>query len=75
LKSDVLEKLSTAAWYLHSTRDGKLFFKNIQNLIAKLEGLVKTYASAEPGYGSVMTSVVSSCFNSISSTAGRIWAF
>lgn len=44
LKSDVLEKLSTAAWYLHSTRDGKLFFKNVQNLIAKLEGLVKTYA-------------------------------
>ena len=44
LKTDVLEKLSTAAWYLHSTRDGKLFFKNVQNLIAKLEGLVKTYA-------------------------------
>ncbi|MGH7138389.1 MAG: hypothetical protein ACREHD_21780, partial [Pirellulales bacterium] len=44
LKSDVLEKLSTAAWYLHSDRDGKLFFKNVQNLIAKLEGLVKTYA-------------------------------
>ena len=43
LKSDVLEKLSTAAWYLHSSRDGKLFFKNVQNLIAKLEGLVKTY--------------------------------
>jgi hypothetical protein len=44
LKADVLEKLATAAWYLHSTRDGKLFFKNVQNLIAKLEGLVKTYA-------------------------------
>ncbi|HUY35176.1 MAG TPA: DUF499 domain-containing protein [Pirellulales bacterium] len=44
LKSDVLEKLATAAWYLHSDRDGKLFFKNVQNLIAKLEGLVKTYA-------------------------------
>jgi len=26
LKNEVLEKLSTAAWYLHSTRDGKLFF-------------------------------------------------
>lgn len=44
LKSSVLEKLSTAAWYLHSTRDGKLFFKNVENLIAKLESLVKTYA-------------------------------
>ena len=44
LKSDVLEKLSTAAWYLHSTRDGNLFFKNVQNLNAKLESLVKAYA-------------------------------
>jgi len=43
LKSDVLEKLSTAAWYLHSNRDGKLFFRNVENLIAKLEGLAKTY--------------------------------
>ena len=43
LKGDVLEKLSTAAWYLHSTRDGKLFFKNVQNLNAKLESLVKAY--------------------------------
>jgi hypothetical protein len=43
LKTEVLERFSTAAWYLHSTRDGKLFFKNIQNLNAKLESLVKTY--------------------------------
>lgn len=44
LKSDVLEKLATAAWYLHSNRDGRLFFKNVQNLNAKLESLVKAYA-------------------------------
>jgi hypothetical protein len=43
LKGDVLEKLATAAWYLHSTRDGKLHFRNVQNLNAKLESLVKTY--------------------------------
>jgi hypothetical protein len=43
LRSDVLEKLSTAAWYLHSDRDGKLFFRNVENLAAKLEGLVRTY--------------------------------
>lgn len=43
LRSMILEKLSTAAWYLHSTRDGKLFFKNVQNLNAKLESLVKAY--------------------------------
>ena len=43
LKGDVLEKLATAAWYLHSTRDGKLHFRNVQNLNAKLESLVKAY--------------------------------
>jgi hypothetical protein len=42
-KSDVLEKLATAAWYLHSNRDGKLYFRNVQNLNAKLESLVKAY--------------------------------
>ena len=43
LKSEVLEKLATAAWYLHSDRDGKLYFKNVQNLNAKLESLVRAY--------------------------------
>jgi len=43
LKGDVLEKLATAAWYLHSNRDGKLFFKNTENLNAKLESLAKAY--------------------------------
>src|SRR5262249_44461153 len=43
LKSDVLEKLATAAWYLHSNRDGKLYFKNVQNLNAKLESAAKSY--------------------------------
>ena len=43
MKSDVLEKLATAAWYLHSNRDGKLFFKNVENLNAKLESLARTY--------------------------------
>lgn len=43
LKADVLEKLSTAAWYLHSNREGRLFFKNTENLIAKLESYVKNY--------------------------------
>ncbi|MBN1991939.1 MAG: DUF499 domain-containing protein [Anaerolineae bacterium] len=47
LKNDVLARLSTAAWYLHSTRDGKLFFKNTQNLNAKLESLVKAYQAEQ----------------------------
>ncbi len=43
LKGDVLEKLATVAWYLHSNRDGKLFFKNVENLNAKLESLARAY--------------------------------
>lgn len=43
LKGEVLEKFSTAAWYLHGTMEGKLYFKNVENLIAKLERLVRTY--------------------------------
>lgn len=43
LKDDVLAKYAGAAWYLHSTRDGKLFFRNVQNLNAKLESMVKAY--------------------------------
>lgn len=44
LKSEVLEKFATGAWYLHSTRDNKLYFRNVQNLNARLEDLVRTYA-------------------------------
>ena len=40
----VLDKLATAAWYLHANRDGKLYFRNIQNLNAKLESLAGGYA-------------------------------
>jgi len=28
---------------MHSDRDGKLYFKNVQNLNAKLESLVRAY--------------------------------
>lgn len=43
LKGEILEKFSTAAWYLHGTVDGKLYFKNVENLVAKLERLVRNY--------------------------------
>ena len=35
-KANVLDKLATRAWYLHDSADGRLFFKNQQNLAAKL---------------------------------------
>ena len=35
-KANVLDKLAMRAWYLHNSADGRLFFKNQQNLAAKL---------------------------------------
>ena len=35
-KANVLDKLATRAWYLHTSTDGRLYFKNQQNLAAKL---------------------------------------
>ena len=35
-KTNVLDLLDTRAWYLHRSPDGRLFFKNQQNLAAKL---------------------------------------
>lgn len=35
--------LTTKAWYLHSNREGKLFFKNVQNLVAKLTTTAESY--------------------------------
>lgn len=40
---ETLSVLSTQAWYLHTTRDGRLFFKNVQNLVAKLKTTADTY--------------------------------
>lgn len=47
LQSEILPALATQSWYLHSTRDGKLYFRNTQNLNAKLETLVKTYVEEQ----------------------------
>lgn len=35
-KSHVMDRLHTRAWYLHSSPDGRIYFKNQQNLAAKL---------------------------------------
>ncbi len=37
---DVLEVLPNRAWYLHMSLDGRLYFKNIQNLAARLYSMV-----------------------------------
>lgn len=38
-KANVLDKLATRAWYLHNSADGRLYFKNQQNLAAKLRAI------------------------------------
>jgi len=41
-KTNVLDKLDTRAWYLHRSADGRLFFKNQQNLAAKLRSTAQS---------------------------------
>lgn len=41
-KTNVIDKLATRAWYLHSSADGRLFFKNQQNLAAKLRSTAQS---------------------------------
>lgn len=43
IPKDVVGTLLTKAWYLHSNRDGKLYFKNVQNLVAKLKTTAEAY--------------------------------
>lgn len=41
-KANVLDKLAVRAWYLHNSTDGRLYFKNQQNLAAKLRSLAQS---------------------------------
>ncbi len=43
LRGEVLEPLSTAAWYLHAGRDGRMYFRNVENINAKLVSLARNY--------------------------------
>ena len=43
VKKSIVDYLPTQAWYLHRSRDERLFFKNIQNLAAKLHSQAKAY--------------------------------
>jgi hypothetical protein len=43
LRKDVLGVLYSTAWYLHANREGKLYFKNLQNLVAKLKTTAESY--------------------------------
>ena len=43
LPRDVLGNLATKAWYLHSNPEGKLYFKNVENLVARLNTLADSY--------------------------------
>ena len=43
LQHDVIARLATAAWYLHSTNDGRLHLRNVQNLIARVTTTAGAY--------------------------------
>ena len=43
IKNEVIARLATAAWYLHSTNDGRLHLRNVQNLIARVTTTASAY--------------------------------
>lgn len=43
VKKSIVDSLPMQAWYLHTSRDGRLYFKNTQNLAAKLHSLAESY--------------------------------
>jgi len=43
LPKDVIGTLATKAWYVHANREGKLYFRNVQNLVAKLKTTAEAY--------------------------------
>lgn len=43
LKKNVILPFTTQAWYLHTDRDGRLYFKDVQNVVAKLKSHVESY--------------------------------
>ena len=43
LQNEVISRLITAAWYLHSTNDGRLHLRNVQNLNARVTTTAGAY--------------------------------
>lgn len=43
LQQQVLSPLYTSAWYLHVSSDGRLFFRNVENLVAKLKSVAGSF--------------------------------
>jgi len=41
---EVIDRLQTTAWYLHVSRDGRLYFKDVQNINAKLDSYIRGMA-------------------------------
>ena len=43
LQNEVIARLVTAAWYLHTTSDGRLHMRNVQNLVARVTTTASAY--------------------------------
>src|SRR5690606_33598481 len=49
LEKNVLRPYFTSAWYLHGDADGRLLFKDVQNINARLQTMADSYiGSAQP---------------------------
>lgn len=44
IKQEILQPLGTSAWYLHVNSEGRLFFRNVENIVAKLKSMAESYS-------------------------------
>lgn len=47
IQNVVRERLLGKAWYLHGSDDGALYFRNVENVTAKLESMVRSFATEQ----------------------------
>lgn len=43
VKKEIVDYLPTQAWYLHQSNDGRLYYRDVQNLAAKLHATARQY--------------------------------
>ena len=71
LPKDILGTLSTKAWYLHANREGLLYFKNVQNLVAKLKTTAESYnresslQELRSFLGAIFSPVLKDCYQEV----------
>lgn len=86
IEKEVLRPLYTSAWYLHTDTDGRLLFKNVENINARLKTASESYSREtrlaelrnvlynlfEPSVGDVYQEIALAAVDNISISSDRV---